>query len=359
MTQLPIQPGGTLMPGAPRPPHHPIAKLFPMLEEDRRASFRASLAEGQNHPIVLKGGAILDGRNRERELVELGKPVSYVVFTGTDRQALDFVLAENLERRHLTESQRAMLAAKLATLRLGDNQHTREAASMPQLPGLAPAGPSAPSEAGHPSPPGQICPGSAEAGICQSDDDGPTPDDAPAVSQAEAADILNVSHRSVKTAAKVQREAIPEVVEAVEKGELAVSAAAEIAALPIEEQKAIIAAADPKAVKEVAKKQRAEKQAAGRARRLENMKKPDATPLLAGGAKVGVFYVDIPREFVAWSDDGLSKSPEMHYRTERFRFLADMREKILARAKDDSIMIMWAWANSLQDQLDLDRKSVV
>jgi len=161
MAPLPIQPGGTLMPGAPRPPHHPIAKLFPMLEEDRRASFRASLAEGQNHPIVLKGGAILDGRNRERELVELAKPVAYVVFTGTDRQALDFVLAENLERRHLTESQRAMLAAKLATLRLGDNQHSREAVPGPQLPGLAAAGQiRAPVEPGHPSSPGQICPGS-------------------------------------------------------------------------------------------------------------------------------------------------------------------------------------------------------
>ncbi|MDP1866969.1 MAG: MT-A70 family methyltransferase [Bradyrhizobium sp.] len=319
-----LQPGGLLMPGAARPKHHPLANLFPMLGEDRRESFRNSLAEGQNHPIVLHKGMLLDGRNRERELFELNKPIAFRVFVGTDRQALDFVKAENLERRDLTESQRAMVAAKIATLRLGDNQHTAAPIGAPSL--FAPPEP-----------------------------DAAEPDAEPArISQCDAADMMNVSRRNVQRATVVQDKGAPELVVAVEQGRIAVSAAAEIAALPVEEQKAIIAAADPKVVKEIAKKNRAEKSTAGRERRLANMAKRDVTPLLDGGARVGVFYVDIPREFSAWSDQtGTDKAPEMHYRVEKFQFLADMRERILARAEENSVMFMWAWANSLQDQIDL------
>ncbi|MDI1265003.1 MAG: MT-A70 family methyltransferase [bacterium] len=323
-----MQPGGLMMPGAPRPKHHPFANLFPMLADDRRESFRDSLKENQNHPIVLHKGLILDGRNRERELAELGKPVKFVVFVGTDRQALDFVKAENLERRDLTESQRALIGAKIATLRLGDNQHSAQ-----------------------PAPIGAPSLFSNEAA---SDASGEAEEQRPSISQADAADMMNVGRRSVQRATVVLEKGAPELVEAVEKGAVAVSAAADIAALPIEEQKAIIAAADPKVVKEVAKKNRSEKQAAGRERRLENMRKPDATPLLAGGNKVGVFYIDIPRKFTSWSDDtGAEKSPENHYRVETFEFLAGLRDEIQARAKDDAVVFMWAWANSLQDQIDL------
>jgi hypothetical protein len=208
-----MQPGGLLMPGAPRPKHHPLAGLFPMLTEDRRESFRASLADQQNHPIVLHRGMILDGRNRERELVELGKPVAYVVFAGDNRQAFDFVMAENLERRHLTESQRAMIAAKAATLRLGDNQHTQ----------LAPIGGpslfSAPDEVE-----------TAPAAV---------------ISQTEAADMLNVGRRSVQRAAVVLDQGTPDLQAAVQEDRIAVSVAEKIARLPETEQPAALEKALP------------------------------------------------------------------------------------------------------------------
>lgn len=57
-----------------------------------------------------------------------------------------------------------------------------------------------------------------------------------AKSQAEAAELLNVSRRSVQSARKVLNEGIPELIEAVEQGEIAVSKAAKIAELPKPQQ---------------------------------------------------------------------------------------------------------------------------
>lgn len=68
-------------------------------------------------------------------------------------------------------------------------------------------------------------------------------DDLPAtgVSQTEAAKLLNVSERSVRAAVAVRDHGVPELAEAVRSGEIAVSAAAEIAKAPAEEQAAIVA----------------------------------------------------------------------------------------------------------------------
>jgi len=61
------------------------------------------------------------------------------------------------------------------------------------------------------------------------------------LSQSDAADMLNVSRRSVQSAHKVQEDGIPELIEAVEKGDMSVSTAAEISELPEDEQVEVIA----------------------------------------------------------------------------------------------------------------------
>ena len=71
------------------------------------------------------------------------------------------------------------------------------------------------------------------------------------VSQSDAADMLNVSTRTVAAASKVQAEAPQEVVQAVERGAMSVSLAAKVAALP-EADRAEIAASSPETIKEVA-----------------------------------------------------------------------------------------------------------
>jgi hypothetical protein len=98
----------------------------------------------------------------------------------------------SLHQRHLDESQRAMVAAKIATLKLGANQHTATAAA----------------------------------------------------SQGQAAKLLNVSPDSIQRARKIREKGVPELVEAVKDGRLAVSAAATLAKLPEHEQRAILAQAE-------------------------------------------------------------------------------------------------------------------
>lgn len=61
------------------------------------------------------------------------------------------------------------------------------------------------------------------------------------VTQADAAKMLNVSERSVRAAVSVRDKGVPELKEKLRAGEIAVSAAAEIAKQPVEEQSAIVA----------------------------------------------------------------------------------------------------------------------
>ena len=64
-----------------------------------------------SHPIILCEELILDGRNRWRACQLAGvEPRTRQFPEGQD--PLAFVLAANLHRRHLAESQRAMVAAK-------------------------------------------------------------------------------------------------------------------------------------------------------------------------------------------------------------------------------------------------------
>lgn len=196
---------------------HDYANRFPMLDAAAQDALRADVQEyGVREPVILFGGRILDGRNRYMAARDLGQDFPVADFEGAEAEALSYVLSTNLHRRHLTESQRAAVAAKLANMKPGNPDFSNSAN---------------------------------------------LPDSAPALSQAQAADMLNVSERSVRTAKAVIEQGAPELVAAVEKGEVSVSAAASVAELPPDEQAAVVAAG-PKAVREKAKEVRQGKQAA-------------------------------------------------------------------------------------------------
>ena len=72
---------------------------------------------GLRVPIIIFEDTILDGRNRYLACKALGVTPMLVDYEGDD--PLNDVIAWNLTRRHLNESQRAMVAANLATLKRG------------------------------------------------------------------------------------------------------------------------------------------------------------------------------------------------------------------------------------------------
>lgn len=103
---------------------HPAAEIFPMASAQDRAALRASLEEsgyraGEPPVLLHRDGRIIDGRNRAAVCVELGIEYPTEVYEGDEESILALVLSRNLARRHLSDGQRAMVAAKMANLTKG------------------------------------------------------------------------------------------------------------------------------------------------------------------------------------------------------------------------------------------------
>jgi hypothetical protein len=145
-------------------PHHSAASLFPMCSHDDLTKLIEDIrVHGIHEPIVLdRKGRLLDGRNRWLAIQQLGIPCTTRIYIGDD--PVGFVVSQNLHRRHVTNKQRAEIAASLAT-----NTHGGDRRSIK-------------------SPNGDLKP-----------------------TQAEAAALMNVSKRSVERAASA--------IKALEKGD--------------------------------------------------------------------------------------------------------------------------------------------
>jgi len=162
---------------------HPLANVFPLLEGEEFDALVADIkASGLCEAIWLYENQVLDGRNRFRACQVLGYDCPTRDYLGHD--PVGFIISLNLRRRHLAESQRAMVGARLATLPRGANQHAEISA--------------------------------------------PT--------QQDAATLLHVSADSIQAARKVQHEGAAEVIAAVDAGAIAVSAALPLMTLPREVQ---------------------------------------------------------------------------------------------------------------------------
>ena len=98
---------------------HAFAEILPALSDSDFDSLRESLkTDGYlGPPIYTFEGKILDGVHRYRLCVELGIDPPCVEYTGDN--AFRFALNQNIARRHLNESQRAMVAARLVTPKKG------------------------------------------------------------------------------------------------------------------------------------------------------------------------------------------------------------------------------------------------
>jgi hypothetical protein len=155
---------------------HPAAELFPPMTEAEFLGLKEDIRQhGQREAIVVWKGDLIDGRHRLRACRELDiEPEIAELMDETD--PWQYVVSHNLHRRHLTTAQRSMVADKLAGLKQGEKK--------------------------------------ADTGI---------PVSPP--SQAEAAAMVNVSVDSVQQARKIRKTATPEIVAAVERGEMSLNAA--------------------------------------------------------------------------------------------------------------------------------------
>jgi hypothetical protein len=91
---------------------HPVADIFPMLTEDELAELAADIADrGLLHPIVLDTeGRVLDGRNRSAACRIAGVEPRFETYTGDDPDG--YALAANGQRRDMSKSRKAMVAAR-------------------------------------------------------------------------------------------------------------------------------------------------------------------------------------------------------------------------------------------------------
>ena len=92
---------------------HAVANIFPLLEGEEFAGLVEDIRQnGQIEPIWTYQGKIIDGRNRYRACKELGIEPKLRAWSGQG-SLVQFVLSLNLHRRHLSSSQKAVVAVDI------------------------------------------------------------------------------------------------------------------------------------------------------------------------------------------------------------------------------------------------------
>ncbi|MEG2805063.1 plasmid replication/partition related protein [Stenotrophomonas sp.] len=221
------------------------AYIDPLTTDEHDALERSILAEGCRDALVLWGEVLVDGHNRFGICQKHGVPFQTV--QNTRFQSMDdvhlWMIEQHLGRRSVSDFQRGVLA-----LRKRDILAERHRAEQAQL---------------QKESDGEI----AEA-LPAGDEDSPPWAPAPKVSRAEMAREARLSSSQVTMIERIHKQAAPELVEAVKTGVISISAAAAVADLPEDEQRAAAVAGKDelkqaaKRVREAKKKPRKPVQAA-------------------------------------------------------------------------------------------------
>ncbi|MBK8191625.1 MAG: ParB N-terminal domain-containing protein [Vampirovibrionales bacterium] len=178
---------------------HEIANILPM-EKGSLSSLAEDIAKnGQQIPIELYEGKILDGRRRWKACEIAGVAPKTVEVNPDD--PVGYVKSLNVHRRHLTPSQLSMVAARFRSY------YDRQAKER------------------------------MESGVNQHSPPVNLPEGSKSDARDAAGKEFGVSGKSVDHATKVLEKGVPELIEAVEEGRIAVSTAAILANEPEEVQR--------------------------------------------------------------------------------------------------------------------------
>ncbi len=212
--------------------------LIPPLREDERAGLEASLElEGCRDPLVVWGsqGILLDGHNRYEICQAAGIAYRTVEREFVDRDAAKlWVLRNQLHRRNLADIDRIALARQMegiieAKARANQVASLKRGESVPQI--------------------------SAERESVET--------------RQQAAALAGVSHDTYAKGKVVLDEGTPELVQAVRDRKTSINAAAQVATLPAEKQREVVAKGEKEILAE-AKRIKAEKVEAQRKTREES-----------------------------------------------------------------------------------------
>jgi len=214
------------------------AYIEPLTPDEHDALERSLLAEGCRDALVLWGDVLVDGHNRYGICTQHGLPFQTVQnprFQSMEDVHL-WMIDQHLGRRSLSDFQRGVLALRkreIVAERRAKAHADKAAEPVPE----APTG-DAPWEGDAPA--------AALAAVLQPK---------PLQSREDIARAARLSASQVGMIEKIQKQAAPEVVAAVRSGDISLNAAAVVATLPEDEQRAA-ALAGRDELKQVAKRVR-------------------------------------------------------------------------------------------------------
>jgi len=227
---------------------HPLSAAFPAMSVTEFQALKDSIENiGVQNSITLYEGMVIDGWHRYSASLDLGMPCPEVELGDVD--PVDFVKAQNKERRHLSAGAWALIETELWQWRAVGNPALTIAASGAENGGAISASVSDASAADPNSLPGR---------------------ELPAKTAAQMAASAGVGVATIERAKKVGRDAVPEIQSAVKSGAVSLKDAHAVADMPKEEQ-AALAAAGPAAIKQAAREKKApQKRTTPAASRVEN-----------------------------------------------------------------------------------------
>lgn len=265
---------------------HPYAEVFPLLEG---AAFEELIADiktfGLREKIWVYEDKILDGRNRYLACQKAKVKPLFRTFKGTLAGALALVVSANLQRRQLTDAQKAFAGARISELRAGDNQYTTEVAARA------------------------------------------------ATSQAEISEKIGTSPDSIQRAKKVLRQGSAALQKAAESGEVPLKKAAAVVNLPKSEQlSAARAKPAPKPEPSISEGWEPEIDEDDRLAAIEREQDASLQKLLDANDKLAIAYAEIKRQAAEIATLKLSRDGYMNQCGELVRRLKNLQRKLEKQA---------------------------